>query len=142
MRIGLTSSLAVHTLILGWGLVTFSSPRQFDPVSIPSIPVELISFDVLSRVVQGTDRGSADKPSEVADQADQIRLDADNAGVGQRDERVDSDAPATADPSASATPQTPVNKPLRDTRAPGQEISLFDLKPIDDHTRNAVQAID
>ena len=61
MRIGLTSSLAVHTLILGWGLVTFSSPRQFDPVSIPSIPVELISFDVLSRVVQGTDRGSADK---------------------------------------------------------------------------------
>ena len=51
----LVASVALHVLVIGWGLVSFSS-KAFESVPEESLPVDIISADQLAKVTAGTRR--------------------------------------------------------------------------------------
>ena len=48
----LAASVALHVLVLGWGLVSFST-RAFEMTPEDSVPVDVISPDQLAKVMAG-----------------------------------------------------------------------------------------
>jgi colicin import membrane protein len=52
----LVASVALHVLVLGWGLVSFSS-KAFDLMPEESVPVDVISADQLAKVMAGMKTG-------------------------------------------------------------------------------------
>ena len=48
----LIASVALHVLVLGWGLVSFSS-KAFEMPPEESVPVDVISADQLAKVMAG-----------------------------------------------------------------------------------------
>jgi colicin import membrane protein len=52
----LVASVALHVLVIGWGLVSFSS-KAFESMPKDSLPVDIISSDQLARVVAGMKAG-------------------------------------------------------------------------------------
>ena len=52
----LVASVALHVLVLGWGLVSFSS-KAFDLMPEESVPVDVISSDQLAKVMAGMKTG-------------------------------------------------------------------------------------
>lgn len=61
MRPGLTISTVAHTLLLAWGLVTFSS-RPFEAAPSEMVPVDIISPTEFSQLTAGQDKA---KPADV-----------------------------------------------------------------------------
>lgn len=57
----LVASIALHVLVIGWGLFTFSS-RSMEAPPQESLPVDIISADQLSQMTQGIKSGEKDKP--------------------------------------------------------------------------------
>ena len=58
----LVASVALHVLVLGWGLVSFSS-KAFDLMPEESVPVDVISADQLAKVMAGMKTGKKENPS-------------------------------------------------------------------------------
>jgi outer membrane biosynthesis protein TonB len=62
----LVASAALHVVVLGWGLVSFSS-RAFETIPEESLPVEIISADQLAHVTAGVKTGSKDVKKPMAE---------------------------------------------------------------------------
>ena len=52
----LVASVALHVLVIGWGLVSFST-KAFDTMPQESLPVDIISADQLAKVTAGMKTG-------------------------------------------------------------------------------------
>jgi outer membrane biosynthesis protein TonB len=67
----LVASVALHVLVIGWGLISFSA-RSLEAPPPESMPVDIISADQLSKITAGIKTGEKDKPKpmveKVADQ--------------------------------------------------------------------------
>ena len=48
----LVASVALHVLVIGWGLVSFST-KAFESMPEESLPVDIISADQLAKVTAG-----------------------------------------------------------------------------------------
>src|SRR6202046_2329558 len=57
----LAASVVLHVLVIGWGLVSFSS-RAFVMPEEDSIPVDMISADQLAKVTAGMESGKKENP--------------------------------------------------------------------------------
>lgn len=98
MKAGLTTSTVLHAALLGFGLVTLSAPRAFEPVQ-ESLPVNIIPIEEYAQATQGDEKAtmaetSAPLPTERPD----IVPDAQKVG----ENTVDTDAPVT--PEAKPQP--------------------------------------
>ena len=49
MRTGLSTSVIAHVVVLGFGLVSLSSPKPFEVMNVESLPVEIIPLEVIVR---------------------------------------------------------------------------------------------
>ena len=56
----LVASIALHVLVLGWGLFTFSS-RAFVPAE-ESLPIDIITTDQLAQMTAGQKTGKKEEP--------------------------------------------------------------------------------
>ena len=62
----LAASIALHVLVIGWGLVSFSA-RSLEAPPLESMPVDIISADQLSKLTAGSKSGEKDKPKPLVE---------------------------------------------------------------------------
>lgn len=99
MKAGLTTSLALHAVALGFGLVTLSSPRQLELSNVETFPVDIVPMAEISQSVQG-DRSApaSETPSPTPTTRPDPVEDAQHIG----DNTADLSTPPTPDPRPRA----------------------------------------
>lgn len=99
----LAASIALHVLVLGWGLISFSA-RSYE-VPQDSLVVDVISADQLAKVTAGIKNGQKDKPKPLVEKvADAKPIDEAIGKVTEKQEIITSAAPQP--------PPKPVEKPV------------------------------
>jgi colicin import membrane protein len=102
----LVASVALHVLVIGWGLVSFSS-KAFESVPEETLPVDIISSDQLAKVTAGMKTGKKENPKPLVEKVADARP-ADDA-VGKISEKP----PVVTDTSPPPVPKVeekPVEK--------------------------------
>lgn len=116
MKLGLPSSIALHALVLGWGLVTLSAPKAYDVADVEALPVDVVPFSAVSHVQVGDKKAPAkDKSAPKPTVKPPVVKDAKNVG----DNEVDLKTPPKPKPApkkveAAEQPKAappPVTKP-------------------------------
>jgi len=102
----LVASIALHALVLGWGLVSFSS-KAFESVEIEAVPVDFVTDDQLSKVTSGIKSGKKDNPKPPAEKIAEAKPVDDAVGKISEKKAVVTDA--APDPTPQP-PEKPVEK--------------------------------
>lgn len=92
MKGSLGTSLVLHSLVLGWALVSLGSPASFEVADVEALPVDIIPVESITQIQQG------DKTAPMAEQAAPVPTskpniveNAENAG----DNDIDLKSPPT-----------------------------------------------
>lgn len=101
----LVASVALHVLVIGWGLVSFSS-KVFESMPEESLPVEIISADQLAKVTAGMRTGKKDNPKPLVEKVAEAKPPVDDT-VGKITEK-----PPVVTDTAPPPPPKPVDKPV------------------------------
>lgn len=110
MKIGVATSFLVHSLAVGFGLVSMSTPKPMNVADVEALPIEIVPVESITRNVAGdleatTERPPAPKPTE----RPQTIPDAQNIGESSVDKQADADE-VTNNPPVEKT-QAPVAAP-------------------------------
>jgi colicin import membrane protein len=73
------ASVALHVLVIGWGLVTFST-KAFESVPEESLPVDIISADQLAKVTAGIKTGKKENPKPLVEKVAEAKPVDDAVG--------------------------------------------------------------
>jgi colicin import membrane protein len=118
----LVASVALHVLVIGWGMVSFSA-RSLEAPPPESMPVDIISADQLSKLTAGSKTGEKDKPKPLVEKiADAKPVDDP---VGKITEK-----PPVETAVAPTPPPTPVEKPVEKKPDPPKPVA--ENKPKDE----------
>jgi colicin import membrane protein len=104
-RKGTALSVTLHVLVLGWGLISFSSRSMEAPPPEDVIPVEVSSEDNLSKVTAGMKDGKKENPKPLVEKVAEVKPADDTVG------KI-SDKPPIVTPTAPEPPPKPVEKPI------------------------------
>ena len=97
----LVASIVLHVLVLGWGLLTFSSKAYIAPEE--SLPVDIISSDQLAQMMQGQKTGKKEEPKPKVEKIAEAKPEEDSVGkVTEKKELI----------KTNSTPDTPPPKPV------------------------------
>jgi outer membrane biosynthesis protein TonB len=120
----LLASIALHVLVLGWGIVSFST-RSLEASPVESMPIDIISADQLSKITAGTRTGEKDKPKPLVEKvADANPADDPVGKVTEKKEVVTAAAPEP--------PPKPVEKPVEKKPDPPKQAEKKDEpKPVE-----------
>ncbi len=121
----LLASVGLHVLVLGWGIVSFST-RSLEATPIESMPVDIISADQLSKITAGTKSGKKENPKPLVEKvADATPVDDP---VGKIDEKKQVVTAAAPEP-----PPKPVEKPVEKKPDPPKQAEKKDEpKPVEE----------
>jgi outer membrane biosynthesis protein TonB len=118
----LIASVALHVLVIGWGLVSFST-RSLEAPPPESMPVDIISSDQLSKITAGIKSGEKDKPKPLVEKIADPRPAEDAVGkITEKKEIVTASAPEP--------PPKPVEKPVEKKPEPPKPVA--ESKPRDE----------
>lgn len=93
-RSSLVASAVMHVALIGFGLVSLSSPRSMDATQAESISVDFVPVEDNAQMVRGDEKATAsEKPAPTPTERPNTVADAQNIG----DNTVDSKAPAVPD---------------------------------------------
>ena len=81
----LAASIALHVLVLGWGLVSFSS-KAFETTPEESVAVDVISSDQLAHVMAGMKTGKKENPKPLVEKVADAKPPVDDT-VGKITEK-------------------------------------------------------
>ena len=115
----LAASVALHVLVIGWGLVSFSA-RSFEAPQ-ESMPVDIISADQLSKITAGSKSGEKDKPKPLVEKVADAKPVDDTVGKITEKPPVETEA---------ALPKPPVEKPVEKKPDPPKPVA--ESKPKDE----------
>jgi outer membrane biosynthesis protein TonB len=126
----LVASVVLHVVVIGWGLVTFSS-KVFDSVPEESLPVDIISSDQLAHVMAGMKSGKKENPKPLVEKVAEARPVED--AVGKITEKppvvTDTAPPPQPKPTEKPVEQKPdPPKPVAETK-PKEEPKPVEKKP-------------
>jgi outer membrane biosynthesis protein TonB len=102
----LVASVALHVIVIGWGLVSFST-KAFESMPQESLPVDIISADQLAKVTAGMKTGKKENPKPLVEKVAEAKPAEDAVG------KVTEKAPVVTDTSPPPTPKVeekPVEK--------------------------------
>jgi outer membrane biosynthesis protein TonB len=102
----LAASIALHVLVIGWGLVSFST-RAFESIPEESLPVDIISADQLAKVTAGIKTGKKENPRPLVEKVAEAKPVDDAVG------KITEKAPVVTDTSPPPQPKVeekPVEK--------------------------------
>ena len=102
----LAASIALHVLVIGWGLVSFST-KAFESVPEESLPVDIISADQLAKVTAGTKTGKKENPKPLVEKVAEAKPVDDAVGKITEKAPVVTD---TAPPPQPKVEEKPVEK--------------------------------
>jgi len=117
----LVASVALHVLVIGWGLVSFSS-RAFESMPEESLPVDIISADQLAKVTAGMKSGKKENPKPLVEKVAEARPVDDAVG------KIAEKAPIVTD--TTPPPPKPVEKPVEKKPDPPKPVA--ESKPKDE----------
>jgi outer membrane biosynthesis protein TonB len=100
----LAASVVLHVLVIGWGLVSFSS-KAFESMPEESLPVDIISADQLAHVTAGMKTGKKENPKPLVEKVAEAKPVDDAIG------KVTEKAPVVTDTSPPPQPK-PEEKPV------------------------------
>jgi outer membrane biosynthesis protein TonB len=100
----LAASVVLHVLVIGWGLVSFSS-KAFESMPEESLPVDIISADQLAHVTAGMKTGKKENPKPLVEKVAEAKPVEDAVG------KVTEKAPVVTDTSPPPQPK-PEEKPV------------------------------
>ncbi|TIO09780.1 TonB family protein [Mesorhizobium sp.] len=116
MRTGLTTSVILHAVVIGFGLFTLSGPVALPASDVESVAVDIVPIEATAQILQGDKKAVVhEKPAPVPTQRPDIVADAQKVGENS----VDTEKPITPEAKpkpvdlAEAPPPapTPVEKP-------------------------------
>lgn len=102
----LAASIALHVLVLGWGLVSFST-KAFEIAPEESVAVDVISSDQLAHVMAGMKTGKKENPKPLVDKVAEAKPVEDAVGKITEKAPVVTD---TAPPPQPKVEEKPVEK--------------------------------
>ena len=111
----LVASVILHVVVIGWGLVSFSS-RVFESNPEESLPVDIISSDQLAHVMAGMKTGKKENPKPMAEKVADARPVEDAVG------KITEKAPVVTDTSPPPQPK-PVEKPVEKKPDPPKPVA-------------------
>lgn len=117
----IAASVALHVLVLGYGMVSFSS-RSLEAPPPESMPIDIISADQLSKLTAGSKSGDKDKPKPFVDKI------ADASPVDDLVGKVTEKPPVETE--AAPAPKPPVEKPVE--KKPDPPKPVVENKPKDE----------
>lgn len=138
----LVASVALHVLVIGWGLVSFSS-KVFDSVPEESLPVDIVSSDQLAHVMAGMKTGKKENPKPMAEKVAEAKPVEDPVGKITEKAPVVTD---TAPPPQPKPPEKPVEKkpdppkPVTENK-PKEEPKPVEKKPDPPHVDPIAEAL-
>ena len=103
----LAASIALHVLVIGWGLVSFST-KAFETTPEESLPVDIISADQIPHVTAGMKTGKKENPKPLVEKVAEAKPPADDA-VGKITEKPPV-VTETAPPPTPKVEEKPVEK--------------------------------
>ncbi len=110
----LVASIALHVLVLGWGLISFSA-RSYE-VPPESLAVDIISTDQLAKITAGIKNGEKDKPKPMVDKVAEAKpVDEAVGKITEKKEIITSSAPQP--------PPKPVEKPVEKKPDPPKPVA-------------------
>ena len=113
----LAASIALHVLVIGWGLVSFSS-KAFESVPEESLPVDIISADQLAHVTAGMKTGKKENPKPLVEKvADPTPPPEDTVG------KIDDKKPPVVTETAPPPVPKPVEKPVEKKPDPPKPVA-------------------
>ena len=124
------ASIALHVLVLGWGLVSFST-KAYEMAPEESVPVDVISADQLAHVMTGMKTGKKENPKPLVEKVAEAKPVEDAVG------KITEKAPVVTDTSPPPQPKVeekPVEKkpdppkPVAETK-PKEEPKPIEKKP-------------
>ncbi len=97
MKVSLGTSLVLHTVALGFALVSLSAPASFEVADVEALPVDIVPVESITQTQQGDKKAPpSTKPSPKETKNQKVVDNAQNAGENNVDLK---------------TPPTPVTKP-------------------------------
>jgi outer membrane biosynthesis protein TonB len=114
--------VALHVVVLGWGLVSFSS-RAFESTEIESVPVEFVTDNELSKITAGIKSGKKENPKPLVEKVAEAKPMDDAVG------KITEKKPVVTDAAPDPTPK-PVEKPVEKTPDPPKPV--VETKPKDE----------
>ena len=111
----LVASVTLHVLVLGWGLVSFSS-KAFESMPEESLPVDIISADQLAHVTAGMKTGKKENPKPLVEKV------ADAKPVDDAVGKISEKPPVVTDTSPPPPPK-PVDKPVEKKPDPPKPVA-------------------
>jgi outer membrane biosynthesis protein TonB len=112
----LVASVALHVLVIGWGLVSFSS-KAFEAMPEESLPVDIVSADQLPKVTAGIRTGKKENPKPLVEKVAEAKPVDDDA-VGKISEKP----PVVTDTSPPPQPKPP-EKPVEKKPDPPKPVA-------------------
>ncbi len=100
------ASVALHALVIGWGMVSFST-KAFESMPEDSVPVDIVSADQFAKAMQGMKTGKKENPKPMVEKVAEPKPPADDA-VG----KIDDKKPPVVTDMAPEPPPKPVEKPI------------------------------
>lgn len=114
MKAGLASSLVLHVALIGFGLVSLSSPRALEVADVEAFPVDIIPVESLTQIQEGDKKAPmGEKPAPVPTKKPVAVAEAKEVG----DNEVDTGKPAVPLPrprpveTAAVPPPSPRPEP-------------------------------
>jgi outer membrane biosynthesis protein TonB len=101
----LIASIALHVIVLGYGLVSFSS-KAFEAVEIEAVPVDFVTDDQLSKITAGIKSGKKENPKPPAEKIAEAKPVDDAVGKISEKKPIVTDAA----PDPTPKPEKPVEK--------------------------------
>jgi outer membrane biosynthesis protein TonB len=100
----LVASVALHVVVIGWGLVSFSS-KVFESVPEETLPVDIISADQLAKIAAGMKSGKKENPKPLVEKVAEAKPVEDAVG------KITEKAPVVTETTPPPQPK-PVEKPV------------------------------
>ena len=118
----LVASIALHVLVIGWALVSFSA-RSLEAPPPESMPIDIISADQLSKITAGIKSGKKENPKPLVEKVAEAKPVEDDVGKIDEKKQVDTS-------SAPQPPPKPVEKPVEKKPDPPKPVT--ENKPKDE----------
>jgi outer membrane biosynthesis protein TonB len=132
MKTGLTTSVVLHAAVLGFGLFSLSAPKAFNVADVEALPVDIVPIESLTQIQKGDKKApKAERAAPTPTKKPDIVPDAQKVG----ENKVDTDKPATPDPTpkevtTAAVPKpSPEPKQKPDDQAKAQPVKQPEPKP-------------
>ncbi|MBR0850126.1 protein TolA [Bradyrhizobium diazoefficiens] len=110
----LVASIALHILVIGWGLLTFSSKAFIAPEE--SLPVDIISTDQLAQMMAGQKTGAKEQPKPKVEKIAEAKPEEDAVGkVTEKKELIKT--------NSTPEPPKPVEKPVEKKPEPPKPVA-------------------